>query len=234
MIQQRTIPPEQFWKKLCQAESLPLLRTPELQALETEDAVCLLHQAIAPHPDQLQPPMRWISSIGAIGLLINLVRFVPSVLQIILMGIFILTFLAILIAFLPESHKRRERTERLLKALGELAPECRSARVLPELLDLLCWVSHAPDSPDKRSLQIAVARRLSRVSENELSEMLTPPRRQFLRTLCLHPTTEPSFTQAALLALASVRDEKTLPIAQKLTRVASVRDAAEAFLDTVR
>lgn len=145
-----------------------------------------------------------------------------------------MALLSVLIAFLPECQKRRQRTERLMGILGELVPECRSTQILPELLDLLGWLNHAANSVAKTALRESVAQLLTRASEDELSELLTPERRQLLRTLCANPTTEPELVRAALLVLGSVRDEKTVPIAQKLLRKPVLRDAAEAFLDEVR
>jgi hypothetical protein len=142
--------------------------------------------------------------------------------------------LSVLIAFLPECQKRRQRTERLMKILSELTPECRSTQILPELLDLMGWLNHAANSVAKTALRESVAQLLTRASEDELPELLTPERRQLLRTLCANSATEPELVRAALLVLGSVRDEKTVPIAQKLLRKPFLRDAAEAFLDEVR
>ena len=61
-----------------------------------------------------------------------------------------------------------------------------------------------------------------------------PELRQLLRSLCAQPLTEPELVRAALEVLGSVRDEKTVPIAQKLLQKPFICDAAEAFLDEVR
>ena len=68
----------------------------------------------------------------------------------------------------------------------------------------------------------------------ELAILLTPPRQAVLRRLCASIHTRPDLVTVALLALGSVRDQETIPIAKRLIRQRiAVKDAAEAFLDVV-
>ncbi len=122
----------------------------------------------------------------------------------------------------------------LRESLSAVLGNCTSSAICPELLDLLAWLQSAPPE-HTRLLRITLTRLLPRVGEDELRQMLTEERRQTLRQLLTRSDTPHDLIVATLLALGSVKDQKTVPLAYALLRKnPDVKDGVEAFLDTMR
>lgn len=122
----------------------------------------------------------------------------------------------------------------LRESLSAVLGNCTSSAVCPELLDFLGWLQSAPPE-HTRLLCITLTRLLPRVGEDELRQILTEERRQTLRQLLTRSDTPHDLIVIALLALGSVKDQKTVPLAYALRRKSpDVKDGVEAFLDAVR
>jgi amino acid transporter len=122
----------------------------------------------------------------------------------------------------------------LRESLSAVLGNCTSSAICPELLDFLGWLQSAPPE-HTRLLRITLTRLLPRVGEDELRQILTEERRQTLRQLLTRPDTPRDLLVVALLALGSVKDQKTVPLAYALRRKSpDVKDGVEAFLDAVR
>ena len=130
--QVRSTEPLLLWRKLRDEEPTRRAQVPQLQTCDAETAVRRIHDAVALYKAELLLPAAWLMLLGLAGPLMHLT---PDFLKLPVVGVTIVTTLAILITFLPECQKRRQRTERLIGILSELTPECRSTQILPELLE---------------------------------------------------------------------------------------------------
>lgn len=125
-----------------------------------------------------------------------------------------------------------QQISQLTYILSSTLENCISSAICPELVDFIGWLETAPPH-HTRLLKTTLARLLPKVGEDELRRSLNNKRRKTLRRLLQHPDTPRELMVATLLALGSVRDRKTLPLAYKLKN-SDMSDAAEAFLDVMR
>ncbi|WP_394792876.1 hypothetical protein [Armatimonas sp.] len=227
---------------------LPLPTTAALQTLEPEEAILLIHRKTAPHARRLHCiSIPWhiikmvlfvLSFAFLIAILATLGSPNTSTLSIIFGILLICVALFLPFAFVVQrlyNFLGNRRADQLMEKLKEPLAQCRLASVVPELLDFVVWLESSPLHVLKRPLHDALVRLLPRVGEVELVRILTPVHQKTLRRLCRNPRTHPDLVKVALLALGSLKDEKTIPIARRLVaQRRAVADAAEAFLDAVR
>ena len=228
---------------------LPLPTTAALQTLEPEEAILLIHRKTVPHARRLHCiAIPW--HIIKIALFLHFFAFLIAILATnnspnifptvnIIFGLLIFySVLFLLFAYLVQplyNFLGNRRADQLMEKLKEPLAQCRLASVVPELLDFVVWLESSPLHVLKRPLHDALVRLLPRVGEEELVRILTPVHQQTLRRLCRNPRTHPDLIKVALLALGSIKDEKTIPVARRLVaQRRAVADAAEAFLDAVR
>ena len=231
--------------------------------LSPEETIVEIHYETAPQARQLRLRLvpwqklgsAWIKVLGlslvflvlsiALGIMASITHLqAVFIFSIVLFSVFLLCSALALLSFciaLPlrilESIVNAaplRKVGALRESLGAVLGNCTSSAICPELLDFLGWLQSVPPE-HTRPLRITLTRLLPRVGEDELRQMLTEERRQTLRNLLTHPDTPRDLIIAALLALGSVKDQKTVPIANTLLRKSPhVKDGAEAFLDAVR
>ena len=222
-----------------------------LQTLEPEEALARLHHSVLPHAHTLKTisvPSRKLGVLwmGLTFILLCLLFFsaafedsLPIALPFIsglAVGFWLLSItLAPLIFVVTLLHNapRQRRNTQTTDALSAFVGLCHLTESVPYLLDFLVWL--APSAPPQhlRSLNAALVRLLPRVGEDELQRLLTPERRKALRRVCERQENTDLVT-VALLALASVQDSATVPLAKRLRKTPLTADAAEAFLDALK
>jgi hypothetical protein len=235
----------------------------QLQMLSPEETVVEIHYKTAPQARQLkihlvpwqQLGSAWIKLLGlslAFLILTVILGIAVSITHLQAIAIFtgiiffvflICSALGILSAILALPLRMIEnsinampmkKVGALRESLSAVLGNCTSSAICPELLDFLGWLQSAPPE-HTRLLRITLTRLLPRVGEDELQKMLTEERRQTLRQLLTRSDTPHDLIVAALLALGSVKDQKTLPLAYALLRKSpDVKDGVEAFLDSMR
>lgn len=227
-----TLAAEHLWRRL-QTQKPAQFSDPHLESLSAEDAILFLHAAIQPHAKafrtahQQQP---WFLFLFLNPLIQVLTRITNDSLFGIVIAALLLVIAIVVFYLVRSRHAKVNVGAQLIRLL----PNCRTPAVLPALLDFAIWTEGPHKDPNDLLLHNTIARLLLRTGDGELRQVLTEEHKVLLRSWCERKQLPSAISAAALLALGSVRDQLTRPIAQRLLETRpECHDAAQAFLDSL-